>query len=117
MKTVARFALPAAALMALAACGSADNASEEAVADTVEMPADEALSQTEALSVEGTAATTPAAGTAAAPAAAATTAAPAPAETPTAEQAARNAQDVAARAQEAANAAEAAAKAAEAATE
>lgn len=35
-------ALSAAALM-LAACGSSDDASTEATADTVEMPADEAL--------------------------------------------------------------------------
>mgnify|MGYP006197714041 FL=1 len=42
-KAAALTALSAAALM-LAACGSADDASTEASADTVEMPADSALS-------------------------------------------------------------------------
>ena len=41
-KLTSTFALTAATL-ALAACGSADDASTEATADTVEMPADEAL--------------------------------------------------------------------------
>ena len=38
-----RIIAAAAATFALAACGSADDASTEAEADTVEMPADEAL--------------------------------------------------------------------------
>ncbi|WP_121118873.1 hypothetical protein [Croceibacterium ferulae] len=44
MKTLA---LTAAAplLFALAACGSSDDASEDAMADTVEMPADEAMAE------------------------------------------------------------------------
>ena len=44
MKRIAQFALASSAALALAACGSADDASVEAEADTVEMPADEALS-------------------------------------------------------------------------
>ncbi|GMM92000.1 hypothetical protein [Qipengyuania sp. MTN3-11] len=38
-----RLALAAPAILALAACGSADDASTEAEADTVEIPANEAL--------------------------------------------------------------------------
>lgn len=38
-----RFAMILAAPLALAACGSSDNASTEAEADTVEIPANEAL--------------------------------------------------------------------------
>ncbi len=42
-----RLAIPAlAALALLAGCGGADDASEDAVADTVEQPADEALADT-----------------------------------------------------------------------
>jgi len=43
-----KFALIAAtsAAFALAGCGSADDASEDSMADTVEMPADEALANT-----------------------------------------------------------------------
>ncbi|WP_170003703.1 hypothetical protein [Pseudopontixanthobacter vadosimaris] len=43
MKKLARAALASATLLALAACGSADDASEEAVADNVEIPADDAM--------------------------------------------------------------------------
>jgi hypothetical protein len=43
MKKFATFALATGAALALVACGSADDASTEAAADTVEMPADEAL--------------------------------------------------------------------------
>lgn len=43
MKKFAQFAVASGAALALAACGSADDASVEAEADTVEMPADEAL--------------------------------------------------------------------------
>jgi hypothetical protein len=42
MKKIALFAVSSFAL-ALAACGSSDDASEDAMADNVEMPADEAL--------------------------------------------------------------------------
>jgi hypothetical protein len=43
MNTRATFGTLAFAALMLAACGSADDASTEATADTVEMPADEAL--------------------------------------------------------------------------
>lgn len=43
MKTRTTFAVLTGAALMLAACGSADDASTEATADTVEMPADEAL--------------------------------------------------------------------------
>lgn len=43
MKKIATFAAAAGAALLLTACGSADDASTEARADTVEMPADEAL--------------------------------------------------------------------------
>jgi len=43
MKKFAIFAAASGAALALAACGSSDNASSDAQADTVEMPADEAL--------------------------------------------------------------------------
>jgi hypothetical protein len=42
MKTIALIAVSSFAL-ALAACGGADDASEDAMADNVEMPADEAM--------------------------------------------------------------------------
>lgn len=47
MKKFAYAAFTSAAAMALAACGSADDASEDAMADTVEMPADEAMAPVE----------------------------------------------------------------------
>ncbi|MBE5074014.1 hypothetical protein IM511_06820 [Erythrobacteraceae bacterium E2-1 Yellow Sea] len=43
MKKLAFVALASAGAMALSACGSADDASVDAEADTVEMPADAAL--------------------------------------------------------------------------
>lgn len=43
MNTRASLAALSAAALMLAACGSSDDASTEATADTVEMPADEAL--------------------------------------------------------------------------
>lgn len=43
MKTRTSLAALAGAALTLAACGSSDDASTEATADTVEMPADEAL--------------------------------------------------------------------------
>ena len=53
-----RIALPAAASLALAACGSSEDASSEAEADTVEMTADEALTDVEEMPVEDPAANT-----------------------------------------------------------
>ena len=52
-----RIALAATATMALAACGSADDASTEAEVDTVEVAADEALVGVDAEPVEDAAAT------------------------------------------------------------
>lgn len=98
MKKIAFAALPLA--FALAACGSTDDASTAAEADTVEMPADEAMADVTEAPVADPAANA-AADAAAEPAAAATASA-------TAEEAGENAADVAARAQEAAAAAEAA---------
>jgi hypothetical protein len=43
MKKIAMTAFASAFMLGLAACGSADDASEDAMADNVEMPADEAL--------------------------------------------------------------------------
>ena len=43
MKRLSNFVFAGAAAMALSACGSADDASADAEADTVEMPADAAL--------------------------------------------------------------------------
>ena len=40
------FALATTAALALAACGDATDASEDAIADTVEVPADEAMANT-----------------------------------------------------------------------
>ncbi|HCH96174.1 MAG: hypothetical protein EVA34_10590 [Erythrobacter sp.] len=53
-----RIALTAAASLALAACGSSEDASSEAEADTVEMTADEALTDVEEMPVEDPAANT-----------------------------------------------------------
>lgn len=53
-----RIALTAAASLALAACGSSEGASSEAEADTVEMTADEALTDVEEMPVEDPAANT-----------------------------------------------------------
>jgi hypothetical protein len=43
MKKLALIAAASACTLALAGCGSADDASEDAMADNVEMPADEAM--------------------------------------------------------------------------
>ena len=43
MKKIALFAAVSSFALALAACGDSDDASEDAMADTVEMPADEAM--------------------------------------------------------------------------
>ena len=48
MKTVAYFSLACAAALSLAACGKSDKASEEATAENVEMPAEEAMSGVDA---------------------------------------------------------------------
>ena len=53
-----RLALTVAATAALAACGSSEDASLEAEADTVEMTADEALTDVEEMPVEDPAANT-----------------------------------------------------------
>ena len=53
-----RIALTAVASLALAACGSSEDASTEAEADTVEMTADEALTDIEEMPVEDPAANT-----------------------------------------------------------
>jgi hypothetical protein len=88
-----KFALLLASLaLGLAACGDTDDASTAAEADTVEMPADEAMAGV----TEEPAADPNANATAAA------TAEPSAEESATAEQAGESAADVAARAQEAA---------------
>ncbi|MDD3797639.1 MAG: hypothetical protein PHE36_00500 [Novosphingobium sp.] len=46
MKKIAYAFLASAGALALSACGSSDSASEDAQADTVEMPADEAMTAT-----------------------------------------------------------------------
>ena len=43
MKKIALFAAVSSFALALAACGGSDDASEDALADDVEMPADEAM--------------------------------------------------------------------------
>ena len=48
MKKTLMIALSCAATLALSACGSATDASEDAVADNVEVPADEAMAGTPA---------------------------------------------------------------------
>ena len=53
-----RIALTAAASLALAACGNSEDPSTEAEADTVEMTADEALTDVEEMPVEDPAANT-----------------------------------------------------------
>lgn len=96
MKKIALAALPLT--LAIAACGSTDDASTAAEADTVEMPADEAMAE-----VTEVPAADPAAN-----AAVDAAAEPEAAVEATAEEAGANAADVAARAQAAAAAAEAA---------
>jgi len=48
MKKIAYAAFASLAALSLTACGSADDASSDAEADTVEMPADEVMAGTEA---------------------------------------------------------------------
>lgn len=57
MKKIANIALLGGATLVLAACGSSESASEEATADTVEVPADEALETVTEEPVEDAAAT------------------------------------------------------------
>ncbi len=86
MKTFATVTLACAAALTLAACGKSDKASEEATAENVEMPAEEAMSGVDASAV-------PASDAAAAPggeasgAASDAVAAPAPAASAAAEKA------------------------------
>jgi len=49
MKTAVSFALAAAGSLVLAACGSSDNATEQATPDNVEMPAEETMNTVAAL--------------------------------------------------------------------
>ena len=57
MKKLTSLAILGSASLALAACGGTEDASTEATADTVEMPADEALEAVTDEPVEDTAAT------------------------------------------------------------
>ena len=59
MKKLAPLALATGLALTLGACGSADDASTEATADTVEMPADEALEPVNEQPVADPAANTP----------------------------------------------------------
>lgn len=59
MKKIALLAAASAATLALAACGDWDDASEDAVADNVEIPADEALAGTPDPAIDTTAADIP----------------------------------------------------------
>ena len=76
MKNIACFNLACAAALSLAACGKSNKASEEATAENVEMPAEEAMSgvdataapASEAVAAPGAAATGAASDAAAAPA-------------------------------------------------
>lgn len=52
MKRLSNIVFAGVAAMALSACGSADDASADAEADTVEMPADEALTGVSEMPVE-----------------------------------------------------------------
>jgi len=52
MKKIAYVAFASVAALALAACGQSDNASEEATAESVEVPADEAMADASAMPSE-----------------------------------------------------------------
>lgn len=72
MKKTALALIATASVFALAACGNSDSASEDAMADSVEMPADEAMAETpEPLPVPAAPVDTAAQDAAAAPAASA----------------------------------------------
>ncbi len=60
MKKIVCIAMVSAAALALSACGSSDSANEEATAENVEMPAEEAMTGVEATPVADPAATAPA---------------------------------------------------------
>lgn len=62
MKKLALFTLAASATLVLSACGSSDDASEQATPDNAEMPAEEAVSTVPAMPVpdDGVEATKPA---------------------------------------------------------
>lgn len=64
MKKFAPIALAGAALLTLSACGSSDSAKEEAQAENVEMPAEEAVGDVEATPVADPSANAVDAGTA-----------------------------------------------------
>lgn len=77
MKKIATFAMVSAAALALAACGSSDKASEEAQAENVEMPAEEAMGGVDASAAPASDAAAAPGAEASAPASDATAAAPA----------------------------------------
>lgn len=81
MKKLAITAFASVAVLALAACGSSDSAKEEAAADNVEMPAEEAVGDVDATAAP-VADASAAATDAAAPAASDAAAAPAAGEAP-----------------------------------
>ena len=56
MKKITSIAFATLAALALGACGSSDSASEEATAETVEVPADEAMADATAMPSEEAAA-------------------------------------------------------------
>jgi hypothetical protein len=95
MKKIIAVAFASTAALALAACGTSDTAGEEATAESVEMPAEEAVPATDPM--------------------AATPAAADPMATPAADAMATPAADASAAANAAGDAADAAAKAADAA--
>ena len=66
MKKIAYAAFASAAALALAACGSSDKASEDAQAENVEMPAEEAMNAAEATATPAVDASAAATGDAAA---------------------------------------------------
>ena len=74
MNKIAYSAFTAVAALALSACGSSDGANEEATPDNVEMPAEEAMGNVDAMpAVDASGAATDAAGAVPADAAAAAT--------------------------------------------
>ena len=85
MKKIIAAAFASTAALALAACGSADKASEEATAEDVEMPAEEAMTAADPAAAPAEDASAAAATDAAAAPAADASAAPAAAEAATAE--------------------------------
>lgn len=94
MKKFAYVAVMSAAVLTLAACGSSDSASEQASAENVEMPAEEAMSgmDAEATPVADPMAVPGAAASVAASDAASGAASPSPAASAAAEQATKDAE-------------------------